>query len=156
MLKLKYAKLEVRPSQTPNIKGRAFLPHRGKSPTSPDWTLSAVWVPISYRHGSCVSFSYTSRCVCVCVSSLRRGHANILCIAPILTDDPRRESLGNLYIHMYMYIYIYIYTYVCVYIYIYMYIHICIYIYIEREREKARVREREREIRIVRELCRRP
>ena len=29
----------------------------------------------------------------VCVSSLRRGHANLLCIAPILTDDPRREPL---------------------------------------------------------------
>ena len=28
----------------------------------------------------------------VCVSSLRRGHANILCIVSILTDDPRRES----------------------------------------------------------------
>ena len=28
----------------------------------------------------------------VCVSSLRRGHANFLCIVPILTDDPRRES----------------------------------------------------------------
>ena len=28
----------------------------------------------------------------VCVSSLRRGHANLLCIVPILTDDPRRES----------------------------------------------------------------
>ena len=27
-----------------------------------------------------------------CVSSLRRGHANLLCIVPILTDDPRRES----------------------------------------------------------------
>ena len=26
------------------------------------------------------------------VSSLRRGHANIICIVPILTDDPRRES----------------------------------------------------------------
>ena len=35
----------------------------------------------------------------LCVSSLRRGHANLLCIVPILTDDPRRESscasLGN-------------------------------------------------------------
>ena len=30
----------------------------------------------------------------LCVSSLRRGHANVLCIVPILTDDPRRESLG--------------------------------------------------------------
>ena len=26
------------------------------------------------------------------VSSLRRGHANLLCVVPILTDDPRRES----------------------------------------------------------------
>jgi hypothetical protein len=28
----------------------------------------------------------------LCVSSLRRGHANLLCIVPILTDDPPRES----------------------------------------------------------------
>ena len=28
----------------------------------------------------------------LCVSSLRRGHANLLCLAPMLTDDPRRES----------------------------------------------------------------
>ena len=27
------------------------------------------------------------------VPSLRRGHANLLCIVPILTDDPRRESM---------------------------------------------------------------
>ena len=31
----------------------------------------------------------------LCVSSLRRGHANLLCIVPILTDDPRRESKGK-------------------------------------------------------------
>ena len=31
----------------------------------------------------------------LCVSSLRRGHANLLCIIPILTDDPRRESGKN-------------------------------------------------------------
>jgi hypothetical protein len=31
----------------------------------------------------------------LCVSSLRRGHANLLCIVPILTDDPRRESNKN-------------------------------------------------------------
>ena len=30
----------------------------------------------------------------LCVSSLRRGHANLLCIVPILSDDPRRESIG--------------------------------------------------------------
>ena len=29
----------------------------------------------------------------VCVSSLRRGNANLLCIVPISTDDPRRESV---------------------------------------------------------------
>ena len=28
----------------------------------------------------------------LCVSSLRRGRANFLCIVPILTDDPQRES----------------------------------------------------------------
>ena len=28
-----------------------------------------------------------------CVSSLRRGHANLLCIVPILTDDLRRGSV---------------------------------------------------------------
>jgi len=28
----------------------------------------------------------------LCVSSLRRGHANLLCTIPILTDDPRRKS----------------------------------------------------------------
>ena len=31
----------------------------------------------------------------LCVSSLRRGHANLLCIVPILTDDPRRESISS-------------------------------------------------------------
>ena len=28
----------------------------------------------------------------LCVSSLRRGHADLLCIIPSLTDDPRRGS----------------------------------------------------------------
>ena len=47
----------------------------------------------------------TRHCVCdcislftlldLCVSSLRRGHANLLCIVPILTDDPRRESTAS-------------------------------------------------------------
>jgi hypothetical protein len=32
----------------------------------------------------------------LCVSSLRRGHANLLCIIPILTDDPRSESEKSL------------------------------------------------------------
>ena len=29
-----------------------------------------------------------------CVSSLRRGHANLLRIVPILTDDPRQSVRG--------------------------------------------------------------
>ena len=31
----------------------------------------------------------------LCVSSSRRGHANLLCIVPILTDDPWRESFPS-------------------------------------------------------------
>ena len=31
----------------------------------------------------------------LCVSSLRRGHANLLCIVPIKIDDSRRESLTD-------------------------------------------------------------
>ena len=38
--------------------------------------------------GTIISDTYLD----VCVSSLRSGHANLLCIVPILTDDPRRES----------------------------------------------------------------
>ncbi len=33
----------------------------------------------------------------LCVSSLRRGHANLLCIVPILSDVPRRESSGAVF-----------------------------------------------------------
>ena len=29
----------------------------------------------------------------LCVPSLRRGHANLLCIVPILTDVPRKDSI---------------------------------------------------------------
>ena len=36
----------------------------------------------------------------LCVSFLRRGHTNLLCIVPILSDDPRKVSdlLSNLFI----------------------------------------------------------
>ena len=36
----------------------------------------------------------------VCVSCLRRGHANLLCIVPMSTDDPRRESLSPIADHV--------------------------------------------------------
>ena len=32
----------------------------------------------------------------LCVSSLRRGHANLLCIVPILSDDLRGESRNSM------------------------------------------------------------
>ena len=37
----------------------------------------------------------------VCVSFLRRGHANLLCIVLILMDDPRRESAYYMFIIRY-------------------------------------------------------
>ena len=92
----------------------------------------------------------------LCVSSLRRGHANILCIVPILMDDPRRESILYIYIYIererdvyHIYIYIYIHACICIpiitiiilililillimilYIHMYIYIYIYMYIYI--------------------------
>ena len=41
---------------------------------------------------SCLCFNLLD----LCVSSLCRGHANLLCIVPMLTDDPRRESVVEL------------------------------------------------------------
>ena len=42
-----------------------------------------------------------------CVSSLRRGHANLLCIVPILTDDLRRGStLGEHCLSLYICIFL--------------------------------------------------
>ena len=56
------------------------------------------------------NFWYTSR---LCVSSLRRGHANLLCNVPILSED-------YMYMYMYMYVCMYVYTYI-MYMYTYMY-----------------------------------
>ena len=47
--------------------------------------------PFSYPLGGAASKKLFTL-LDLCVSSLRRGHANLLCIVPILTDDPRRES----------------------------------------------------------------
>ena len=42
----------------------------------------------------CIRDRYKQKCTLLdfCVSSLRRGHANLLCTAPLLADGPRRES----------------------------------------------------------------
>ena len=40
-----------------------------------------------------VCYIYIYICIYIlCVSSLRRGRANLHCIVPSLMDDPRRES----------------------------------------------------------------
>ena len=43
-------------------------------------------LPSCLRGSQHVTIAYTSRFVCV--SSLRRGHANLVCTIPTLTDDP--------------------------------------------------------------------
>ena len=61
----------------------------GTSPDSGCFT-HAVWM-----HTSAGAANFSKKLFTLldlCVSSLRRGHANLLCIVPILTDDPRRES----------------------------------------------------------------
>ena len=45
-----------------------------------------------WEGGRCGRSKKSSTLLDLCVSSLRRGHANLLCVVPILTDDPRRES----------------------------------------------------------------
>ena len=47
---------------------------------------------ISCQSTKCESQKKLCTLLDLCVSSLRRGHANLLCTVPILTDDPRRES----------------------------------------------------------------
>ena len=44
------------------------------------------------KHGYCFNFKELFTLLDLCVSSLRRGHAYLLCIVPMLTDDPRGES----------------------------------------------------------------
>ncbi len=59
--------------------------------------MATVALPaVCWRRPACVG-SLPKKMVTLldlCVSSLRRGHANLLCIVPILTDDPRRESVN--------------------------------------------------------------
>ena len=44
------------------------------------------------RTGQYVSREKIGSLLDLCVSSLRRGHANLLCIVPILADDLLRDS----------------------------------------------------------------
>ena len=78
----------------------------GAGPLSPSRPGAAFPGPGRHREESAATLSARSRwaglrevrlmvfvtILDMCMSSLRRGHANILCIVPILTDDPRRES----------------------------------------------------------------
>ena len=72
----------------------------------------------------------------LCVSSLREGHANILCIVPMFMDDPRRESRKCVLWVPVLFLVclvltcscccccLFMHTYVCISIYIYIYIYI--------------------------------
>ena len=65
----------------------------------------------------------------LCVSSSRRGRASLLCVVPILADDPQREAPGPLLLvarleHVYIYIYIYIYMSLSVHLFM------CVYVYV--------------------------
>ena len=52
------------------------------------------WGGVEIRRRSKTS-KKSSTLLDLCVSSLCRGHANLLCIVPILTDVPRKESKTN-------------------------------------------------------------
>ena len=62
----------------------------GRTPTNPSKSKKKRKNRENYRFDDapCQRHSFLD----LCVSSLRRGHANLLCIVPILTDDPRKES----------------------------------------------------------------
>ena len=55
-----------------------------------------VRIPSRIQEAGHVTLTGRAKKLCtlldLCVSSLRRGHANLLCIVPILTDDLRRGS----------------------------------------------------------------
>ena len=54
--------------------------------------LQPVCVPVTLRSGPCWKMWKASR---YCVSSLRRGHANLLCIVPILVYVPPKRVHAN-------------------------------------------------------------
>ena len=71
---------------------------------SPD--IASLWKGHAYTHHSrpsgnehaaaCFSKEKMITFFDLCKSSLRRGHFNLLCIVPLLTDDPRRRSKQEL------------------------------------------------------------
>ena len=57
-----------------------------------EWWVEGQWLQM----GRMIKGKKSSTLLDLCVSSLRRGHANLLCIVPILTDVPRKDSSGFL------------------------------------------------------------
>ena len=47
----------------------------------------SFWVEVAKKNGDTL--------LDMCVSSLRRGHANLLCIVPILADEPSEEGSNH-------------------------------------------------------------
>ena len=79
------------PSTTIRMGGMSFV-HRVHLVSLMERLMTYVregeWAhKLSWR--TCVSKKNLTTLLDLCVSSLRRGHANLLCIVPILADDPR-------------------------------------------------------------------
>jgi len=71
---------------------RSTSPFSERSAPSPAPPPRSVAAPAAALVFCCFFFVKLYTLLDFCVSSLRRGHANLLCTVPSLTDDPRRES----------------------------------------------------------------
>ena len=87
----------------PRVRGRPCFGARYASSAS----IHSVSIILYYVYYYCYSYTYIQTCVSIIISIiiiiisytsrrahvvLERGHANLLCIVPMLIDDPRRES----------------------------------------------------------------
>ena len=54
-----------------------------------------IYIQRSQVHEKSMAWQKMFTLLELCVSFLRRGHGNLLCVVPILTDDPRRESISE-------------------------------------------------------------
>ena len=73
--------------------GRCRPPASRESPfSSPSPTTGNRESSSRSRDSQCHSRIINCLHFSICASSLRRGHANLLCTVPVLIDDPRRES----------------------------------------------------------------
>ena len=82
----------------PMLWNKYFPPEPAKTAKNSPRSISEggriwqVWLPHPDPLMFCTQHQQSFTLLDLCVSSLRGGHANILCIVPILTDGSRRES----------------------------------------------------------------